>query len=224
MAWNVNDVIRLVLRWRDSRTQSIYVNSHLYRVSVGSVPDETTVLNQLSASFYTVVQARLFDVMLSNVAIETFTAQKVNSPIGIAYDLSVGEAQWTNNSGNLTAAASDPAPQLSWHFTRKSFVPGRKGIGHLYVPGGTLAFLQAGGLIVTTGTPADDLQAACDALGDPITAGGLTLKPCVIGFQPVTPPLKGTVLGAYDAKNDVRKVVFSKQPTFHRSRRAGVGQ
>jgi hypothetical protein len=222
MAYTTNDVVRIKLHWLDSRTSSKYLNIMHYRLSAGSVSNEQTNADGVGAAWdAATITQRMCEAMLNVITMPGMTIQKVLPTLGIEYDCAPFEGDIPQ--GALTPPTYNTPPQMSWHFVRKTFVPGRKCIGHFYLPGASLSYSTAGGLLnVSTGGTV--LQAVADALGDPFTVGAATFKPMVVGWPKATPTNPDPGPPSYNADNDVRKCSYSTAPVFHKLRRAGVGE
>lgn len=224
MPITLNNVIRLRFHWRDTRTQSEYVNIRHFRVIDGGVSGVVgnAALTALAGQIDTVLFDRWAPVMADAVSCIKIVMTKVLPTLDIDYELPLD--QMDNNAGTIAPAQTLMSPpQMSWHFTGRSFVPGRKGIGHFYLPGATTNLTALGGWFVG-GVSEAAMTAVADSLGDPLNANEFTLKPIIVGFPRRAPGQEGPLpVPVVTDANDVRKWTLTPRPTFHKLRRAGMG-
>jgi len=209
----VDDVIQVKMVLYDTRFPGDrYLNVLKYRVYEGSAPDE--ILAGIHERFKTVVWDRIMTVLLTTTGCAQLRCQKIH-PVE-TWEHVITPQGW--GQGALTPVQTSP-PQASACLTRRSYVPGRKGIGRLFFGPLAEGYCQDGYLLPDPAT-APDLQIIADAFGDGIdnisdpegTSGFISMKPIVWG---------GT--GPVSSKNDVRSQDFAPALTYMKTRRAGVG-
>lgn len=207
--YKVGDVTKFTLVWRDSRFQGVFKNILHYRgieATMTSAQMRTWVEGGLPTFF-----SRLFDQLntttyMSEVHVENLT------------DLTEPTVDVLFTAGDLAGIGTpndDDTPQACACVTRKSFLRGRKAVGHFYF-GPLPAMYTEAGLVVVDPVGLGDLGDVLDNLGDPMTdpATGWTARPivCNAAGSGVVP------------NNDVRIQSFAAKTVYLKSRRPGIGE
>jgi len=203
----VDSILRFKLFLTDSRFPGDrYLNVFHYRCSVGSLGEAD--FNNLAHEFQLTVWNRW-----KTIALDTTTPIEIR--IGVIWETAGFEyvadvSGW--GAGALGAVSTSP-PQACACITRRSFKPGRKGIGRTFFGPLAEAYCDNGQMLVDP-TLAPDATVLLDAIGDNLTYGGATFKPCITPAEVTASP--GSLA-------DIRTQAFAAKLTYLKSRRAGVG-
>jgi len=203
----VDSILRCKLVTIDSRFPGDrYLNVLHYRCSVGSLGE--TDFGLIAEQFQSVVWERLLTCLLTTTSALEFRMSVIWEAAG--YEVVYDATAWS--AGGLTAVSTTP-PQASACITRRTFKPGRHGIGRFYFGPLAEAYCNNGNMLVDPSL-APDATVVLDALGDPLSPAGCTLKPCVTPAAVTANPTSNA---------DVRAQAFAQKLTYLKSRRAGVG-
>ena len=200
-----------MLRVRAEYVNSVTSNKHMnvlhYRVHEGTVTDaqKQAMLDAFEANVIAEIVLNMGNWMhLSRLHI-----QKINAPIDLEVEKVYPDDEIV---GGITSAA-DVEPQAAACLIRKSFIPGRKGIGRFFMAG-LIGEYTANGRLVVDPAGSGDLDAVSSALIAAVNdSNGHQFRPCIC---------KADGSGV-TALNDVRKQTWSELVTYLKSRRENVG-
>lgn len=206
-SWPVNSVLRVRLEWHNSVTSNLHMNVLHYRVHEGTVTDAQK--DDMLGSFEGDLTGPIRGMMGNWMSLVRLHIQKINAPIDLeverVYDVG-------SQAGGITSSA-DVEPQAAACLVRKSFIPGRKGIGRFYMAG-LIGEYTSNGRLVIDPVGSGDLDTVSSALIATVsdTNGHL--------YRPSICPANGA---GVTSQNDVRKQTWSSRITYLKSRRENVG-
>lgn len=211
MPYAVGAVTRWILTWDDTRFQGLFKNILHFRGVEASVTG-TQLLAYINASggFHTYLGRWLanicYETSLRHIEVANLT--DLSEP---TIERRFGQHEWNGAIGTN----DDDVPQAAACITRKTFLRGRKAIGHVYF-GPLPSIFTSEGMVVPDPTGTGDLQDVLDCLGDPLLDGvtGWSARPIVCNAAGT-----GVV-----ANNDVRVQSIAPKTVYLRSRRPGVGE
>lgn len=223
MSLNVSDVVRFDLTWgRNSTTPGVgevnyqnqkWMNRLHYMVFSGEAPWDTATQASLFDQLKTVLLDFWKTVMPSTISLEYVRLTKVLATPEYDWDITLPE----NTVQGGIASIYDEAPCASACIVRKSFVPGRPGIGRVFVGPLCGGYTDRGTLTINPAT-LPDFTTVQTHLGDPLNVSpNCVLKPCIIGYDAQGRAKPATGL------NIVRVSKFSLLISYLRSRRPGKG-
>lgn len=209
MPYAVGHVTRFSMIWVDSRFGGRFRNILHFR-GIEATMTSAQMLTFLGGAFITylqrVVQNLTEETNLSRVEVANLT--DLDEPT-VEKTYTAGEV-----AGELTVN-DDDVPQAAACITRKSFLRGRKAIGHIY-HGPLPSAYTSEGILIPDPIGSGDLTEVLDAYGDPLVDGvtGWSARPIVCNAAGT-----GVV-----ANNDVRTQSFAVKTVYLKSRRPGVGE
>lgn len=213
MNYKVNDVVEFVLTWRNSDFEGVFKNILRFRGVEATMDTEEMDAfledgGQFQAHWTRIYECHLTTTYLDHVLVQNLTdlEQPTNE---VLYGLGV------DNHGSILPN-DDDVPQASAAVTRKSFLRGRKSIGHYYHGPLSAHYTSEGILDPTGGLGGTDLTQVLDCLGDPLESGvtGWTARPIICNALGT-----GVV-----ANNDVRVQTLARKTVYLKSRRPGIGE
>lgn len=188
------------------------VNRLMYRVKAGSFTTQAAAeaVFDIGAAF--VWTGGLAKICRWDWGLQKVIVQKVTPDLEIEYEKRYVP---TDNPGLVQVVQGDPAQDVTWNvcFTKKSFRPGRIGIGRTFV--GPIAKNVMKDGRPNTALYQAELDAICSTLQADQTMNGLTLTPIIYPWKKDFRPVSDL-----DA---VRQVTTGKYITYLRSRRIGKG-
>lgn len=207
--YKVGDVVKFTLTWRDNIFDGVFKNVLHFRgveATNTSAQMQTFITGVMNEYLDRILLLMREDTYLSHILVENLT--DLTEPT-VEHLFGVGDVP-----GTVTSAVKD-VPQAAACITRKSFLRGRKAVGHIYF--GPLPGIFADqGLLTVDPTGPGDLNDVLDAFGDPLIDGAT-------GWQarPIVCNAAGT---GVVPNNDVRTQSFATKVVYLRSRRPGVGE
>jgi hypothetical protein len=207
--FNAGDIIETTFRWRRVDGDALYLNRLRYRVVSGTMDESIlTVRNDICARLFENVAAPLLNMMASNTGLDQIAFKKVGPLEGPLWEKDYDHATTNGQEGDLT----NPPQQRSACINLKSYVPGRKGIGRLFVPSWPTTWTLRG-QVKRDGFLDQYLVDLATGLQASLTVGGAQLQFVVCGGKPPTAT----------AENRLRVATISSNVVFMRSRRTGQG-
>jgi len=210
MSYATNHVTKWEVTWHDTRFSGLFKNILHFRGIEASISG-----TQLKAYIEGDFAGDYIDRIRGNLATATSLAHvKVTNLT--ALDEPTVEVSWA--AGSLPGAQStndDDVPQAAACITRKSFLRGRKSIGHIYF-GPLPSMFTSEGVLIPDPAGAGDLNDVLDAYGDPLhdSSTGWQARPIVCNHD-------GSDVVA---NNDVRTQSLAFLTVYLKSRRQGIGE
>jgi hypothetical protein len=210
MSYSVNHVTKWEVTWHDTRFSGLFKNILHFRgieSSISGVQLKTYIEGDFASSYISRIRANLCsNTSLAHVKVTNLTA----------LDEPTIEKTW--GVGSVPGAISpndDDVPQAAACITRKSFLRGRKSIGHVYY-GPLPSIFTSEGIVVPDPTGTGDLNDVLDAFGDPLvdSSTGWSARPIVCNAA-------GSDVVA---NNDVRTQSIAFLTVYLKSRRQGIGE
>lgn len=210
MPYAVGDVVRMTISVRSNRFEGVFKNVLHYRGVEGTAT---------TAQMATWIETDAIPTYLSRY-MECLTDQEYLGGIKLenltdldepAVDSVYGTTEF---EGSVNDGVFD-VPQAAACITRKSFLRGRKSIGHVYFGPLPSAYTNKG-LLTPTPLLDPELMQVIECLGDPL------INP-VTGWEcrPIVCNAEGT---GVVANNDIRVQTFGRLAVFLKSRRPGIGE
>lgn len=207
MPYDVNNIVRFNLKWKNESFGTVYRNVLNFRGHAGELAIDSGPA--LLDTFVTTWMQRLFNHQLNSTSLVEIRMFNVSQPLDPAEVKTYDQEDY---QGSLIATG-DEHPQASACVVRQTYSRGRKSIGRFFFGPLCASFCDKGDVVVDPAV-AGDLNDVLDALGDPLVHAGYTLRPIVCSAK--------DTIG--NARMDCRTHRMSKRIVFMKSRRVGDGE
>lgn len=214
--FNTDDVVKLEFRTSSThRPNDVFVNRLLYRATSGAAGDNVDVESFMTALGGTGLnfQSRWWDKLPTGYYCSYIGWTKMTPVEDIHEDFGYGidNSPYVGAGGNANWAGGF-VPAMCGVVTKKTYLPGRRGIGHTYFGPLPEAYYNSG-FIDPNPDVAFDLQPVLDFLHSELVVEGITFRPIVAGRD----------LSLVTSKNDIRTTYWAPRIVQHNYRRPGKG-